>query len=393
MSVLSIPTQKSDLTSGWLNAALFKKEGDFDGPIQNVEVETIGTGVGLVGGLYRCSLRYESGVESEPSSVVVKIRSDDPKSLKVAKTFLLYQKEVAFYRDVAPSTPISVPKLHHCAFDPSSHDFVLVLEDLDRLEAPNQLTGGSEDQGRIAIRHAARLHARFWNKVNEPPLKDYFSLVAPSFTVKIHIGFHNSVAKVLDVFDQELSPVAKDLIKAFGDNLAGHYHEMAQGPRTLTHGDYRLDNMFFGYGDDPELVVIDWQTNGIGVGMADVAYFKAGSLDPSVRQSIERDAIADYHEITSSDGGGSWSLDECWRTYRHAFVAAMTVPVIAAGELSLDNERAFELVQTGIRRMNAALEQLDVKEFMPQRKSVFTPSGFQSALANQMSRFVPTGNP
>ena len=392
MSELSIPTQKTDLTSNWLNAALFKREGEIEGPIQNVDVETIGTGVGLVGGLYRCSLNYESGIESEPSSVVVKIRSDDPKSLKVAKTFLLYQKEVAFYRDIAPSTPISVPKLHHCAFDPSSHDFVLVLEDLERLNVPNQLTGGSEEQGRIAIRHAAKLHARFWNKVNDPPLKGYYSLVAPSFTVKIHVGFHNSVTKVLDVFDRELSPVAKDLIKAFGNNLAGHYHEMSQGPKTLTHGDYRLDNMFFGREDDPELVVIDWQTNGIGVGMADVAYFMAGSLDPSVRQSIERDAIGEYHEITSVHGGATWNLDECWQAYRKAFVAAMTVPVIAAGELSLDNERAFELVQTGIQRMNAALSQLEVDEFIPHRRSIFSVPGFQSALANQLSRLVPTNS-
>lgn len=392
MRALSIPTRKTDLTPTWLNTALFKNDSDTTGPIQKVDVETIGTGVGLVGGLYRCSLHYDPGVQAEPSSVVVKIRSDDPKSLKVAKTFLLYQKEVAFYRDIAPSTPISVPKLHHCAFDSSSHDFVLVLEDLDRLDVPNQLTGGNEEQGRIAIRHAARLHARFWNKINEPPLRGYFSLVAPSFTVKIHVGFHNSVAKVLNVFDRELSPVAKDLITAFGNNLAGHYHEMSQGPRTLTHGDYRLDNMFFGHGEDPELVVIDWQTNGIGVGMADVAYFMAGSLDPSVRQSIERDAIAEYHEITSVDGGATWNLEECWQTYRQAFVAAMTVPVIAAGELSLDNERAFELVQTGIRRMNAALEQLNVDEFMPHRRSIFSVSGMQSALANQMSRLVPSAD-
>ena len=391
MTVLSIPTQKTDLTPSWLNAALFDGRGDKAGPIQAVDVETIGTGVGLVGGLYRCNFHYESEGESAPSSVVVKIRSDDPKSLKVAKTFLLYQKEVAFYRDIAESTPMSVPKLHHCAFDPRSHDFVLVLEDLDRMVVPNQLTGGTEEQGRIAIRHAARLHATFWNKVNEPPLKGYFSLVAPSFTLKIHVGFRNSVEKVLDVFDRDLSPVAKALIKAFGDNLAGHYHEMALGSKTLTHGDYRLDNMFFGQGDDPELVVIDWQTNGIGVGIADVAYFMAGSLDSSVRQAIERNAIADYHEITVSEGGATWDFDECWRAYRQAYVAAMTVPVIAAGELSLDNERAFELVQTGIRRMNSALEQLEVDEFMPERRSIFSVPGFQSTLANQMSRLISTG--
>lgn len=260
------------------------------------------------------------------------------------------------------------------------------------MAAASQLTGGTAEQGRLAIRHAARFHARFWNKVDEAPLDGYFSLVAPSFTMKIHVGFHNSVPKVLDVFDQDLSPVAKDLIRAFGDDLAGHYHEMAQGPKTLTHGDYRLDNMFFGQADDTELVVIDWQTNGIGVGMADVAYFMAGSLDSNVRSSIERDAISEYHEITVRDAGAHWSFEECWQAYRKSFVTAMTVPVIAAGELSLDNERAFELVQTGIQRMNAAIEQLEVAEFMPQRRSVFTVPGFQSAMANQLSRIVPTSS-
>lgn len=392
MRDLAIPTKKDDLSSTWLNSALHRQGSLTTRQICDIDVETIGTGVGLIGGLYRCGLSYSSANETGPSSVVVKICSDDPKSLKVAKTFLLYQKEVAFYRDIASSTPMSVPKLHYCDFDAKTHKFVLVLEDLDRMEAPNQLNGGTEEQARIAIRHAARLHGRFWDKVNEPPLKGYFSLVAPSFTVKIHAGFHNSVAKVLNVFDRDLSPVAKNLIQAFGDDLAGHYHEMAQGPRTLTHGDYRLDNMFFGHDADPELVVIDWQTNGIGVGMADVAYFMAGSLNPSIRQSMEQDAIGDYHEITAREGGATWNFDECWRAYRQAFVTAMTVPVIAAGELSLDNERAFELVQTGIRRMNAALEQLEVDEFMPQRRSFFSVPGFQSAIGNQLSRLIPTNS-
>ena len=392
MSDLAIPTAKSELSPSWINAALQRNDGTSVGQVCDVDVTTIGTGVGLVGGLYRCKLSYDAQSESEPASVVVKIRSDDPKSLKVARTFLLYQKEVAFYRDIAALTPMAVPKLYYSDFDPKSHDFVLVLEDLEYMTAASQLTGGTAEQGRAAIQHAARFHARFWDKVNKPPMDDYFSLVAPSFTMKIHVGFHNSVAKVLDVFDRDLSPVTKDLIRAFGNDLAGHYHELAQGPRTLTHGDYRLDNMFFGQSDAPELVMIDWQTNGIGIGMSDVAYFMAGSLDPDVRSSIEREAIGEYHEITSREGGAHWSFEECWQAYRKCFVVAMTVPVIAAGELSLDNERAFELVQTGIRRMNAAIEQLDVAEFMPQRRSIFTVPGFQSAVANQLSRLIPTDN-
>lgn len=392
MSPIPIPTSKADLTRSWLDAALQKTQGQSVSQLSQVEVETIGTGVGLVGGLYRCSLTYATESSPGPRSVIVKIRSDDPKSLNVAKTFLLYEKEVAFYREIASLTPMAVPTVYYSDFDPKNHDFVIVLEDLKSMTSASQLTGGSEEQGRLAIRHAARLHARFWDRHQETPLKGYYSLIAPSFTMKIHVGFHNSVAKVLDVFDQDLSPGAKALIRAFGNNLAGQYHELAQGPRTLTHGDYRLDNMFFGPPGDREFVVIDWQTNGIGGGMADVAYFMSGSLDSDVRQAIERDALAEYHEITCRDGGAIWDASECWRNYRQSFVVAMTVPVIAAGELSLDDERAFELVQTGIRRMNAALEELEVEEFMPQRKSVFSIPGFQSAFANQLARVVGSNN-
>ena len=233
MSDLAIPTAKGDLSASWISAAFQRQGSSNTGQVREVDVVTIGTGVGLVGGLYRCRLSYNTPNDAGPSSVVVKIRSDDPKSLKVARTFLLYQKEVAFYRDIASLTPMAVPKLYYCDFDPKSHDFVLILEDLEYMEAASQLTGGTAEQGRLSIRHAARFHARFWDKVDEPPLADYFSLVAPSFTMKIHVGFHNSVAKVLDVFDRDLSPVAKDLVRAFGNDLAGHYHEMAQGPKTL----------------------------------------------------------------------------------------------------------------------------------------------------------------
>ncbi len=392
MSLIPIPTNETDISASWLTDALRSGRSALEVQIRDVHVENFAAGIGLIAGLYRCSLTYEPGQSQGPRSVVIKMRSNDPKSFKVAKTFLLYEKEVAFYREIASLTPMSVPTVYYSDFDPKSQDFVLVLEDLESMTSASQLTGGTEEQGRLAIRHAARLHARFWGQHQEPPLKGYYSLIAPSFTMKIHVGFHNSVAKVLDVFDQDLSPGAKALIRAFGNNLAGQYHELAQGPRTLTHGDYRLDNMFFGPPGDREFVVIDWQTNGIGGGMADVAYFMSGSLDSDVRQAIERDALAEYHEITCRDGGAIWDPNECWRNYRQSFVVAMTVPVIAAGELSLDDERAFELVQTGIRRMNAALEELEVEEFMPQRKSVFSIPGFQSAFANQLARVVGSNN-
>lgn len=388
MTYVAIPKSIDDLTKSWLQSALSHSTNESIGQIERLDIETIGTGVGLIGCLYRCNLTYESDQNAGPASVVVKIRSDVPESRKVAKTFQLYEKEVAFYRDMATATPIAVPHPYFCAFDSQTHDFVLVLEDLNDFQVTSQLEGGTEEQARIAIRNVATLHGTFWNRTNEPPLRNYFSLLEPSVILKMHVGFRRSVPKVLEVFDADLSPSSKKLIRALGDTFAGHYDEIGNFPLTLTHNDYRLDNMFFGNTDERELVVIDWQTHGIGVGMTDVAYFMAGSLPSDVRKKVEKELVAEYHDITSRIGNAEWSETECWEAYRQSFVVAMTVPVIAAGELSLEIEGAFELVQTGIQRMNTALDELEVAEFMPQRKSIFSKPGLRSAFANQLTRFV-----
>ena len=45
-------------------------------------------------------------------------------------------------------------------------------------------------------------------------------------------------------------------------------------PHTIIHGDYRLDNLFFGTDEsDYELAVIDWQIASRGGAAYDVAYF------------------------------------------------------------------------------------------------------------------------
>ena len=389
MTMLPIPVCAEDLTASWFESALREGGSGEVGNVTNVDINPVGVGIGLVGTLFRCTLTYASEDQTGPSNVVVKIRSADPKNIGVAKMFLLYQKEVEFYRDLAPITPIDVPIVHYSDFDPRTHDFVLVLEDLSHMEVRSQLDGGTEEQGLLAIRKAAAMHARFWAKDRQPPLKSYYSLLKPSFTLKIHAAFHKAVEPVIENFGAELSIESKQLIRAFGDTLAGRYREMGSEPLTLTHGDFRLDNMFFGESGSEDLKMVDWQTNGVAIGMTDVAYFLAGSLESDVRRTIEREALAEYHAITCRDGGASWSEEECWRSYRSHMVTAMTVPVIACGELSVSDERAFELLHCGIKRMDAALSDLEVIEFCPQRRSVFSLSGMQSRVGNQLSKLVP----
>ena len=390
MTTPPIPLRKEDLTVDWFNSVFQTNTTHDYSRISNIEVETIGTGIGLVGGLYRCSLTYEDDSVSGPTSVVAKIRGIDPNAVKVARQFQLYQKEVEFYRDIAPTTPVRVPFVHYSDFDRKTHDFVLVLEDLQYMRAFSQLDGGTPEQVMLAVERAAQFHARFWGKDGDSPLRDFHSLIAPGIAIKIHVGFRQCVDKVIDVFGDEISPACKQLIRDFGNNLAGYFRETSNQAKTLNHGDFRLDNMFFGDADSSDFALIDWQTCGIGIGLNDIAYFMSGSVDSEVRRKTERDAIAKYQEITSKQGHATWDFDSCWQEYRKSFVAAMTVPVIAAGTLSMEDQRAYELLLIGIRRMNATVEDLDVAEFSPVKRSIFSVPGMQSALGNQLARVIPT---
>ena len=50
-----------------------------------------------------------------------------------------YEREVKFYRDIAPTVDIRVARCYHGEWDPSDHDFVLLLEDLDVGALANEL--------------------------------------------------------------------------------------------------------------------------------------------------------------------------------------------------------------------------------------------------------------
>ena len=108
-------------------------------------------------------------------------------------------------------------------------------------------------------------------------------------------------------------------------------HELAAGPQTLTHGDFRLENMFFGGAGTDDFTVIDWQTSGlIGNGVYDVAYFMVSSVPTEVRRRIEREALQEYHGILCSMGARDLAFEDCWHRYRRN-ILGMLVPGVCAG--------------------------------------------------------------
>ena len=107
---------------------------------------------------------------------------------------------------------------------------------------------------------------------------------------------------------------------ALGEQLGASLGRWAAGdeaPRTVTHGDYRLDNMLFGTAEGGyPLAVVDWQTPGRGAALSDASYFLGAGLLPDDRRAHEVDLLRRYHEQLQAGGVHDFSWDACWDGYR-----------------------------------------------------------------------------
>ena len=80
---------------------------------------------------YRVQLTYADTAPAaiRPDSVVLKVAATDPMSRQTGMTLGLYEREVCFYRDIAPRLHGPVAPCYHCAFDAASGIFDVLLGD------------------------------------------------------------------------------------------------------------------------------------------------------------------------------------------------------------------------------------------------------------------------
>ena len=140
---------------------------------------------------------------------------------------------------------------------------------------------------------------------------------------------------------------------------------LAGPPQTLLHGDYRLDNLFFGAdGADSDLYVIDWQAVAVGNGLSDVAYFLVGSLDPPAAAAAGEGLLRTYHSTLVEHGVRDYGFDDCLRDFELARILVMLRAVVIFGLLDLSHERGVKLVDAAIDRMAQSVPEVDLDEVL-----------------------------
>lgn len=355
MTMTSIPQTVEALTPSWLTAAL--RQGDYidDATVTGVQAETVGVGVGILCLLTRLTLQYDHPVPGAPATLIAKIPSPDPQTRGLANVFRFYEREVRFYRDLAADVSLPTPHCYFSALDEGSGDFVLLLEDLGAARLGDQLAGCSADDAKLAIVELAKMHAAWWNHprldsltwmpVTSDPLNKAGMMLYPT---------------AWPLFVERLGAQCPPEVLRIGEKLQPHFNAMldlfSEGPRTLLHGDYRLDNLFFATkpGDVP-LRVIDWQIAMRGIGTYDVGYLMSQSLDVEVRRAHEMEILRLYHTTLSENGVGDYSFDDCLHHYRWTVLGCFVYPVMGGGLADLANARGLALVTAMMERSASAI--------------------------------------
>lgn len=348
------------VTAAWLTGVLRSSGALAAGAVTSFEAEPVGTG--QMADCVRFRLAYDgraaaAGAGRPPDSVIGKFTAADPTSRATGLAMRTSEVEVRFYQQVAGTVAVRTPRCHHAEVDPSTAEFVLVLEDLAPARPGDQLAGCTVDEAAAALEELARLHAPRWA---DPRLRDLDWLDrrtpgSEAVTAELLAGLF---AAFLDRYGSDLDPVVVEVGTALAPRLAA-YLRRRPGPETVQHADFRLDNLLFGEEEGRRTVtVVDWQTVTVGPGAADASYFVGGGLRVDDRRRAEVDLLRGYHRALCAGGVEGYGWERCWADYRlHAFAGFLMA--VGASMMVERTERGDAMFLTMASRHAAQIRDLD----------------------------------
>jgi hypothetical protein len=296
-----------EIDAGWLTGVL-RAAGDLGGDAEVVAVEGVPVGTGQVADTFRLALRYDRE-GAGPSTIVAKLASQDPTSRATGQMLRIYEVEVRFYQQVSPLVGLHHPRLVAADVDPSTGFFTLLLEDAAPAEQGDDLVGCTPEVADACVRELVLLHAPCWGR-EDLAAKEWLDRAGPEHRafLGMYLGsaWPGFVERYRDRLRDEDVEVGAAAIEGFGA-LLDH-----PGPRTVIHGDYRLDNMLL-RPDDPRPCVVDWQTTTWGPAALDLAYFLGASLAVDVRRTHHDRLVRTYHEALGAQGIDDYPLADLER--------------------------------------------------------------------------------
>lgn len=349
----AIPASIDEVNAQWMGSATGWN-------VSALRNEIIGVGVGVSSAVYRSHL---TGTDC-PSSVIVKLPALDPNAVFTSAVLRMYIREVKFFKTLAKDVPFRVSKSYYGEVNEETSQFAMVVEDLGKLRIVDQVKGMTIEDARRAVDALAAMHAKWWGKAD--------ALAENGTTISLGDPIYPAVVPM--VFAEGWEKCTKEvrmpdsILKVgprFGGAVAGLLASLAQGPNTLAHGDFRADNLLFD--DQNQLVVLDFQLIGTGIGAYDLAYFITQSISADDASKYERELFDRWIDGLLTRGASRELVDRkaLWENYRSAALFCLAYPIIASRGMDLTDQRSFELVDCMNTRFDRAVRELNLESLLP----------------------------
>ena len=362
--------------------------------VMDTRATMLGDGEGFLGDIVRLDLILDEPCDQSLNSLIVKL----PKHANRAFGEMLgaYEREILFYREMAPNLPTRTPEIYYGALDRDAGSekqaeilavldklplwmnrslaslglwvasrkqrrYLLLMEDLRDIEPGDQIQGASLTDTESVIRTIARTHAQYWNS---PELENRFWLISMGISARMRYGmFRNSLGEFRERFSHLFAQGMDQPIDWLIENGADLTRALvADAPETLVHSDLRLDNVFFPGVSTEEPVVIDWQLVQRGPGIYDVAYLISCALDPATTDAEVTGLLEAYRDALAQHDVTNYPFEALERDYKRSMLAILqTLATTGQVEMGEGDDRGVALIDLWIERLFARVTQIDLR--------------------------------
>ncbi|WP_421723987.1 phosphotransferase [Bauldia sp.] len=350
-----IPSTIEAITPEWLNTIVFPHHTD--NRIVAVKSTQIGEGRGFLSQTFVVHLTFENPErDNRPSSIVVKMQPKDGWNVAAEAELSAFEREVSFYRDIAPDLPIRLPKVFFAEASERGH--ILVIENLSHHKGGDQVRGMPHEQVLATARQIANLHAAFWDNdavhaLEWAPKHDYFH---------VHT-YVDQWPRFAEEFSLRLGPDAMRIGETIAGNIDRLEARIAERPLALVHGDLRADNLMVRPDEPTDVVIIDWQLTGRNLATLDIARLMGGSEPPAERSGHQLEVVETWHGALSDAGVSAYNFEDARHDFRLAALHCLVIPV-KMHNLNGDNPsgRAGRLLDAMAQRFFAAALEVEAEQ-------------------------------
>ena len=352
---MTIPETMADVSPQWVEECVGW------GKLKNINLVPMGEGVGMMSSMSIIELEWEDS-KNMPPSLVLKLAAENDTNRAVSQQFNLYLKEVSYYKDLAPRTTARSPLVYASEID-EEHNFFLLMEDVSSYRMGSQVEGATLEECELCVDFLANLHASFWNQLSDVEWLPNMS--GSDNATNMALGCEAGWPQLQEIFGAFVPDNIEAMREHYLAAIPTLQAKLDQHPKTLIHGDFRMDNMLFGQAPEHDaLLVVDFQGPLKGNGIHDVAYLLSHSAKTDVRREHERDLIERYANGLITAGIKDYSVEKAWNDYRVGVLYSWTVAVVIAGTMDPANERGFAWMSKMVERNALAINDLNCLDLL-----------------------------